>query len=88
MMYRRNPSCQTAACGRADKYPAGGQAWQVGGVLWSVWCHRGFGYVLCCGHLSCSGSLLGTCALPASLAIALLALLAIALLQSLPIAPT
>ena len=88
MTYRRNPSCQIAACGCADEDPAGGQARQVGGVLWSVWRHRGVGHVLCCGHLSCSGSLLSAYALPTSLPIALLALLPIALLHSLPIAHT
>ena len=58
--YRRNPSCQAAACGCADKDPTGRQARQVGGVLWSVWRHGGVGHVLCCGHLPCSGSLLST----------------------------
>jgi len=60
--HRGHPGSQTAACGRADQNLEGGQTRQACRVLQSLWCDRGVCHVLCCGHISCSGGLIGMAA--------------------------
>jgi len=61
--HRRHPGSQTAACGCADQNLEGGQTRQACRIFQPLWCDRGVCNVLCCGHISCSGGLIGMVAL-------------------------